>query len=86
MGHNYLIVSGLPCIPDECLEGFRICIGRKVLEGFRICMGRRFWKITIHSPRFRSYFLTSRCPDTTGFRRSRVQGLLRPSLRRGRPD
>ena len=30
MGHNYLIVSGPPCIPDECLEGFRICIGRGV--------------------------------------------------------
>lgn len=40
MGHNYLIVSGPPCIPDECLEGFRICIGRG-LEGFRICMGRK---------------------------------------------
>lgn len=44
MGHYYLTVSGPPCIPDECLEGFRICMGRKVLEGFRICMGRRFWR------------------------------------------
>lgn len=41
MGHYYLIVSGQPCIPDECLEGFRICMGRRVLEGFRICMGRK---------------------------------------------
>lgn len=29
MGHYYLIVSGPPCIQDECLEGFRICIERR---------------------------------------------------------